>query len=172
MNLAVLWKLPILFVCENNGYAEFTSREEHSNVKHVSAFAAPYGMPARTVDGNDLLVVHAPRPATPLPACVAVMALIFSSVMTYRMAGHFVGDAQHYRSKEELAAMQEKDPIERLKRHLIERGVPESELVGIGEEARQEVVQAVERARAAPQPDPATVMEYVYSAPSLAGISG
>ena len=59
LNLAVLWKLPLLFVCENNGYAEFTSREEHSNVKHVSAFAAPYGMPANTIDGNDLLAVHA-----------------------------------------------------------------------------------------------------------------
>ena len=49
----------MLFVCENNGYAEFTSREEHSNVNHVSAFAAPYGMPAKTIDGNDLRVVYA-----------------------------------------------------------------------------------------------------------------
>jgi TPP-dependent pyruvate/acetoin dehydrogenase alpha subunit len=171
VNLAVLWKLPLLFVCENNGYAEFTSREEHSNVKHVSAFAAPYGMATKTVDGNDLRVVHA-------AAGEAIASLrrgegpYLLECMTYRMAGHFVGDAQHYRSKEELAAMQEKCPIERLKRHLMERGVSESELAGIGEEARQEVLQAVERARAAPQPDPATVMDYVYSAPSLAGISG
>ena len=59
LNLATLWKLPLLFVCENNGYAEFTSREEHSNVNHVSAFAAPYGIPTQTIDGNDLLAVHA-----------------------------------------------------------------------------------------------------------------
>src|SRR6185312_15415883 len=59
VNLAVLWKLPLLFVCENNGYAEFTSRQEHSNVNHVSGFAAPYGMPAKTIDGNDLRVVYA-----------------------------------------------------------------------------------------------------------------
>src|SRR5215469_7786207 len=59
VNLAVLWKLPILFVCENNGYAEFTSREEHSNVQHVSDFALPYRMPAKTIDGNDLIAVHA-----------------------------------------------------------------------------------------------------------------
>jgi pyruvate dehydrogenase E1 component alpha subunit len=168
VNLAVLWKLPLLFVCENNGYAEFTSRAEHSNVKQVSAFAAPYGMPAKTVDGNDLLEVHA-------AARDAIARLRNSDgpylleCMTHRMAGHYVGDAQHYRSKEELAAAKEKCPIERLKRHLIKCGVEESELAAIHEEARQEVLQAVARARAGPRPDPATVLEYVYSAPSLAG---
>jgi len=167
VNIAVLWKLPLLFVCENNGYAEFTSREEHSNVKRVSAFAAPYGMPASTIDGNDLPAVHA-------AAGEAIAALRRGSgpylleCMTYRMAGHFVGDAQHYRSKDELAAIKEKCPIERLKRHLIECGAKESELDAIGEEAKQEVLDAVARARASPRPDPATVLDYVYSAPTLA----
>jgi acetoin:2,6-dichlorophenolindophenol oxidoreductase subunit alpha len=171
LNLAVLWKLPLLFVCENNGYAEFTSREEHSNVKQVSAFAAPYGMPARTIDGNDLLAVHA-------AAQDAIAALRRGSgpylleCMTHRLAGHFVGDAQLYRSKEELSAIKEKCPIERLKRHLIGWGAKESELDAIALTARQEVLHAVERARAAPRPDPATVLDYVYSAPSLAAASG
>lgn len=171
VNLAVLWKLPVLFVCENNGYAEFTSREEHSNVKHVSSFAAPYGMPARTVDGNDLRVVYT-------AARDAIAGLRNGSgpylleCMTYRMAGHYVGDAQHYRSKEELAAMQEKCPIERLRRYLTEQGVAESELARIGEDAKREILEAVEGARAAARPDPSTVLEYVYSAPSLASISG
>jgi pyruvate dehydrogenase E1 component alpha subunit len=171
LNLAVLWKLPVLFVCENNGYAEFTSREEHSNVKLVSAFAAPYGMPAKTIDGNDLLAVHA-------QAGAAITGLrhgtgpFLLECMTYRMAGHFVGDAQHYRSKEELAAVKEKCPIERLKRYLIDGGVQEFELDAIGEEVKQEVLHATARARAEPSPDPATVLDFVYSAPSLAGISG
>lgn len=171
VNLAVLWKLPVLFVCENNGYAEFTSREEHSNVNHVSGFAAPYGMPAKTVDGNDLRVVHA-------AAGDAIEGLRHGSgpylleCMTYRFAGHYVGDAQHYRSKEELAAMQEKCPIERLKRHLAEQGVAAGELARIEEEARREIQEAVEGARAAARPDPATVMDYVYSAPLLAGTPG
>ena len=171
VNLAVLWKLPILFVCENNGYAEFTSREEHSNVKQVSAFAAPYGMPARTIDGNDLLAVHA-------AARHAIAELRRGSgphlleCMTYRMAGHFVGDAQRYRSKDELAAMKEKCPIERLKRHLMGCGANEGELDALGEDARQEVLQAVARARAEPRPDPATVLEFVYSSPLLAAASG
>jgi pyruvate dehydrogenase E1 component alpha subunit len=83
-----------------------------------------------------------------------------------------VGDAQHYRSKEELAAMREKDPIERLKRHLVEQGVAQADLDAIGEEAKQTVQQAVERARAASRPVPGTVGEYVYSTPALAAISG
>jgi acetoin:2,6-dichlorophenolindophenol oxidoreductase subunit alpha len=171
VNLAALWKLPLLFVCENNGYAEFTSREEHSNVKHVSTFAAPYDIAAKTVDGNDVRVVHA-------AAGEAIAKLrrgegpYLLECMTYRMAGHFVGDAQHYRSKEELAAMREKDPIERLKRHLLEQGVAQSDLDAIGEEARQTVQQAVERARAASHPGAETVGRYVYSASALAAISG
>jgi pyruvate dehydrogenase E1 component alpha subunit len=165
LNLAALWKLPVLFVCENNGYAEFTSREEHSNVKQVSAFAAPYGMPAGTIDGNDLRAVHA-------AAGAAVAAIRRGSgpylleCMTYRMAGHFVGDAQRYRSKQELAAIKEKCPIERLKLKLIEWGAKQGELDALAEETRQEVLQAVERARASPPPDPAAVLDYVYGAPS------
>jgi acetoin:2,6-dichlorophenolindophenol oxidoreductase subunit alpha len=171
LNLAALWKLPLLFVCENNGYAEFTSREEHSNVTRVSAFAAPYQMPAGTVDGNDLPAVHAAAGAA-IAAIRRGAGPYLLECMTNRMAGHFVGDAQHYRSKEELAAVKEKCPIERLKRHLMERGANEDELDAIGEEARQEVLQAVARARASPRPDPATVLEYVYSSPSLAVDTG
>src|SRR5512145_2957701 len=171
LNLAALWRLPVLFVCENNGYAEFTSREEHSNVAQVASFAAPYAMPARTIDGNDLPAVHA-------AAGEAIASLrggngpYLLECMTFRMAGHYVGDAQHYRSKEELAAVREKCPIERLKRHLMERGVEQEELDAIGERAKQEVQQAVERARAAPRPDAATVLDDVYRSPSLNAIPG
>jgi len=171
MNLAVLWKLPLLFVCENNGYAEFTSREEHSVVKHVSAFAVPYGLPAATIDGNDLLAVHA-------AAGDAIARLrhgegpYLLECMTYRMTGHYVGDAQHYRSKEELAALKEKCPIERLKRHLLASGLAADRLDAIAEEARLEVSRAVEAARAAPRPDPATVLNDVYRSPALSGMPG
>jgi acetoin:2,6-dichlorophenolindophenol oxidoreductase subunit alpha len=167
LNLAALWKLPLLLVCENNGYAEFTSRDEHSNVTQVSAFAAPYGIAASTIDGNDLLLVHA-RAGEAVAGVRRGQGPYLLECMTYRMAGHFVGDAQHYRSKEEVAAMRARCPIERLKRHLIERGVAESELDAIGDAARAEVLQAVERARAEPHPDPATVLDYVYSSPDLA----
>ncbi len=171
LNLAALWHLPVLFVCENNGYAEFTSREEHSNVTQVSSFAAPYGIATKTIDGNDLPAVYA-------AARHAIESLrrgagpYLLECMTFRMAGHYVGDAQQYRSKEELAEIREKCPIERLKRLLIERGVDPKELEAIGERARIEVLRAVERALEAPPPEPATVLEHVYRAPELAGIQG
>jgi TPP-dependent pyruvate/acetoin dehydrogenase alpha subunit len=171
LNLAALWHLPVLFVCENNGYAEFTSREEHSNVKHVSSFAAPYGIATKTVDGNDLPTVLA-------AAAQAIDILrrgggpYLLECMTFRMAGHYVGDSQQYRSKEELAEVREKCPIERLKRYLIARGHPPEELDLIAEQTKNEVLGAVERARAAPRPDPATVLEFVYRAPALAAIQG
>jgi len=171
LNLAALWKLPILFVCENNGYAEFTSREEHSNVQQASAFAKPYGMPAITIDGNDLLTVHATA-GNAIAGLRRGSGPYFLECMTYRMAGHFVGDAQNYRSKEELAAMKEKCPIERLKRYLMENGATEGELGAIAEEARLEVLQAVAHARADPRPDPTTVLDFVYSAPRLSGGPG
>ena len=171
LNLAALWRLPVLFVCENNGYAEFTSREEHSTAKHVSSFAAPYGIAATTIDGNDLPAVFA-------AAHLAIESLrrgagpYLLECMTFRIAGHYVGDAQQYRSKEELAAIREKCPIERMKRYLIERGVSPEELDVIGEHASKAVLQAVERALAAPRPDPASVMDWVYRAPALAAIPG
>jgi TPP-dependent pyruvate/acetoin dehydrogenase alpha subunit len=163
INLAVLWQLPVLFVCENNGYAEFTSREEHSKVAFVRRFAEPYEMPAATIDGNDVLAV--------LAAAGEVVSKLRNGAgpyllecMTYRMAGHFVGDPQHYRSKEELAAWLDRDPIERLKRYLLQSGVMEDELDSVGESARQEVQRAAERARTAPRPNPVGVLENVYSA--------
>jgi pyruvate dehydrogenase E1 component alpha subunit len=171
LNLAALWRLPLLFVCENNGVAEFTSREEHSNVKHVSSFAAPYGIAAKTIDGNDLPTVWAAaRDAIESLRRGAGPYLL--ECMTFRMAGHYVGDSQQYRSKEEIAEIREKCPIERLKRHLVERGVKAEELDGIGELCKKDVHEAVERARAAPRPDPATMMDYVYRSPALAAIPG
>jgi acetoin:2,6-dichlorophenolindophenol oxidoreductase subunit alpha len=171
LNLAVLWKLPVLFVCENNGYAEFTSREEHSTVKFVRRFAEPYEMAAATIDGNDLLAVYA-------AAGKAIAGLrqgngpYLLECMTHRLAGHFVGDAQRYRSKEELAAMREKDPIERLQRHLLQNGVAQDVLEATGERARQTVLDAVQRARASPPPDPSGVLDGVYAAECLNTLNG
>ena len=163
LNMASLWHLPLLFVCENNGYAEFTSREEHSKVGKVSAFAAPYGISAQTVDGNDVLTVFdAAREAVGHIRSHGGPWLL--ECMTFRMAGHYVGDAQRYRSKEEIAAMKEMDPIDRLRRKLIERQGSEDQLDAIATRVKSEVESAVARARSAARPDPAGVMDYVYSA--------
>ena len=171
LNLAALWRLPVLFVCENNGYAEFTSREEHSNVKHVSDFAAPYGIATKTIDGNDLEAVLAAA-GEAIEAVRRGAGPYLLECMTFRMAGHYVGDAQQYRSREELAEIREKCPIERLKRRLIERGVDMEELEAIGEGARKAVLQAVGHALEAPRPDAATVLDHVYRSPAFAAIPG
>jgi TPP-dependent pyruvate/acetoin dehydrogenase alpha subunit len=171
LNLASLWRLPVLLVCENNGYAEFTARAEHSNVKQVSSFAQPYAIPTQTIDGNDLPTVYA-------AAKVAVEELrggagpYLLECMTYRMAGHYVGDSQQYRSKEELASIREKCPIERLKKRLLSQGVKSEELDRLAERTTQMVQQAVARARAAARPDPSTVLENVYRSPALQAIPG
>jgi pyruvate dehydrogenase E1 component alpha subunit len=171
LNLAALWRLPVLFVCENNGVAEFTTREEHSNVKFVSAFAAPYGIATQTVDGNDLPAVFA-------AARVAIDAVrsgngpYLLECMTFRMAGHYVGDSQQYRSKEELAEIREKCPIERLKGQLLGLGAAAEELDAIAERCKNEVLEAVGRALAGPRPDPAGVLDDVYRSPALDGIQG
>jgi pyruvate dehydrogenase E1 component alpha subunit len=167
LNLAALWKLPLLFVCENNGYAEFTSRAEHSPVQQVAAFAAPYGVTAQTIDGNELRAVH-------IAAGQALSQLRrgegphLLECMTYRLAGHYVGDSQHYRSKEERAAAMAHCPIQRLRQQLEAEGVTVVELDTIAHNTEQEVRAAVEAARAAPRPDAGSVLDYVYSAPIVA----
>lgn len=171
LNLAALWKLPVFFVCENNGYAEFTSREEHSKVALVRRFAEPYEMPADTIDGNDVLVVLAAA-GEAIGKVRAGDGPYLLECMTYRMAGHFVGDPQHYRSKEELAAWRDKDPIERLRRHLLQSGIAASELDSAGESVRQEVQRAADAARAAPRPNPVDVLAEVYSAKCLNSTAG
>jgi TPP-dependent pyruvate/acetoin dehydrogenase alpha subunit len=171
LNLAMLWKLPVLFVCENNGYAEFTSREQHSNVAFVRRFAEPYEMAADTIDGNDVLAVLAAA-GEAIGRLRSGEGPYLLECMTYRMAGHFVGDPQHYRSKEELTTWQDKDPIERLKRHLLQSGIEAAEVESAGERARQEVEHAAQRARAAPRPDPANVLADVYRAQCLNAKAG
>jgi TPP-dependent pyruvate/acetoin dehydrogenase alpha subunit len=171
LNLAALWRLPVLFVCENNGYAEFTSREEHSNVKHVSSFAAPYAIATQTIDGNDLPgVFSAARHA--IEAVRGGAGPYLLECMTFRMAGHYVGDSQQYRSKEDLAAIREKCPIERFRRYLLERGVTQDSLDAIDERTTRAVLEAVKHALEAPRPDPATAFDFVYRAPELAAIPG
>jgi pyruvate dehydrogenase E1 component alpha subunit len=161
----------VLFVCENNGYAEFTSREEHSNVQRVSSFAAPYAIGTLTIDGNDLPAVYTAA-GRAIEGLRGGQGPYLLECMTFRLAGHYVGDSQQYRSKEELAAARGKCPIERLGKRLVADGVDPAELEAHAESARQEVLQAVERARAAPRPDPHSVLDYVYSAAALHSIPG
>lgn len=170
LNLAALWRLPVLFVCDNNGYAEFSRREEHSPVPQASAFAAPYGIPAQVVDGADVLaVVQGARQAA---ACLRQGAgPWFLECMTYRRSGHYAGDSQTYRSADENAAWEQQDPLQRLARLLAERGCPEARLAALAGRARTEMDQVRARARRARRPDPAAVLAHVYADTSCAATS-
>jgi len=162
MNLASLWRLPLLFVCENNGYAEFTRREEHSNVYQVHKFAAPYEIPATVVDGNDVLAVEAAA-AGLLAGMRTATGPGFLECMTYRLAGHYVGDPEQYRSKADISAWADRDPIERLKKHLQQQGSQEDTLRAIESEVRAELDAVVKRARAAAAPKTDGIVANVYA---------
>ena len=142
VNIAALWRLPAILVCENNGFAEFTPRSAHTVVERVSDVVAPYGFPRETVDGNDLHAVHEAFGRF-LAQARAGGGPFLLECLTHRLGGHYEGDAQHYREQigdDEWRAI---DPILRL------GGGEELE-----EEARAEVEDAVEFARASPYPPP------------------
>ncbi|NKQ55007.1 thiamine pyrophosphate-dependent dehydrogenase E1 component subunit alpha [Amycolatopsis sp. K13G38] len=161
LNLAALWRLPVVFVCENNLYAEMTPIDVHLSNKTVAAFADAYGIPGETIDGNDVLAVHdaAARAVDRARAGHGPSLLEFR---TYRWRGHFEGDAQRYRSADEVAAWRERDPL-RLLSAVTDQELTD-ELSRIAKDCEQEVERAVEWAKAQPQPEAGSLIEHVYTA--------
>lgn len=159
LNIAALWSLPVLFVCENNGYAEFTARSEHTRVEHVVDLARPYGITARTIDGNDALaVVQAVRELSEHVRSGRGPALL--ECITFRLAGHYIGDPAKYREAAVLAEWRERDPLARLARaaSISEDAQRESE-----RRAREAIDAAVRFAAASPWPSAADLVSDVYA---------
>ena len=147
LNLAALWRLPVLFVCENNGFAEFSPLElQHPLAPHERASA--YGLTAQVVDGNDVLAVQAAA-ASAVRALRAGEGPAFLEARTYRHRGHYEGDPERYRSAEEVAHAKESDP-------LLRQGGD----AGTEAEVAAEVEAAVGAARAQPSPAAAEVTRY------------
>jgi pyruvate dehydrogenase E1 component alpha subunit len=122
MNLAALWKLPVLFLCENNLYAMGTSIARHQSLPDVSRKASGYGVPAECVDGMDVLEVErAVRLAVDTVRCGAGPFLL--EAQTYRFRAHSMYDAELYRSKEEVEQWKQRDPIPHLSGRLREQGI-------------------------------------------------
>lgn len=162
LNLAALWKLPIVFVCEHNGYAEMTPISAHLANPEVTELAAAYGMPAVKIDGNDAAaVVAASRDAVDRARRGDGPSLVEAS--TTRWRGHFEGDPQRYRAREEIQAMTERDPILAWRKVLAsDHGVGDDELDRLDDRIRADVVQAAEAAEAMPLSDPAGLLRFVY----------
>jgi TPP-dependent pyruvate/acetoin dehydrogenase alpha subunit len=164
LNIASLWNLPVLFVCENNGYAEFTPLAAHTRVERLASHAATYGIPATTVDGNDLLAVRAAvRDA--VEHARSGNGPAFVEALTYRLRGHYEGDPAKYRELAELDEWKAKDPIARFVSHLGDLGLdpggrPSAAAV---QRARARVDAAAETALEAPRAGPSDLLQHVYA---------
>lgn len=148
INIAALWKLPVILVCENNGYAEFTPAAEHTVVERVSAHGQVYGIPGVVIDGNDVLAVQKATEAA-VKRARSGEGPSFVECLTYRLRGHYVGDPASYRKAEEVAEWVEKDPIRRLAKHL---RIKQPAHQKVEDAARVRVEQAVEFAMKSPLP--------------------
>jgi pyruvate dehydrogenase E1 component alpha subunit len=163
VNLAALWRAPLILVCENNGFAEFTPRSAHTVVERVSDVVSPYGFSRETVDGNDVVAVR--------EACARFVGEarggggpFLLECLTHRLRGHYEGDPQRYREALAADEWQALDPILRLQRRGIEDGwLGEDAPERLEQEAREEVEEAVRFARESPFPPPGLTSELVYA---------
>jgi len=162
LNMASIWKLPIVFVCENNQYGMSGSIKKMVNIEDLSIRAASYGMPGGRVDGNDVLAVYGAVKDARERVLTNGPELIVCE--TYRINGHSKSDANAYRTKEEIAEWRLKCPILRFRKKLIEDNTfTEAELDGIDEAAQKTIDDAETFAKASPLPAAETVMDDIYA---------
>lgn len=164
-NMAALWKLPIIYLCEENQYAEFSPSRPFIAVDRLEHKAQAFGMPTVTVDGNDVLAVY--EAARRVVAWArAGGGPTFMVARTYRIEGHTVGDPLSYRPKEEaeLWKSAERDPISRFGRRLVgEFGFAEADLEAQRLQARADIDEAIAFGKASPEPDLPALFEDVYA---------
>jgi acetoin:2,6-dichlorophenolindophenol oxidoreductase subunit alpha len=153
LNMAAVAKLPVVFVCENNLYGEFTPLADSTAGADIASRAAGYAVPSEVVDGNDLWAVHdaAERAVTRARAGDGPTLL---ECRTYRHYGHSKSDPGSYRPEGELEQWLERDPLKLARARLLAEGVSEAQIMEVDERVTDELDRAVERALAAPYPDP------------------
>jgi acetoin:2,6-dichlorophenolindophenol oxidoreductase subunit alpha len=152
LNIASLWQLPVIFVCENNGYAEFTPLSAHTKIERLAQHAKTYGIPASTVDGNDLLAVRRAM-SKAVEHCRKGQGPVFVECLTHRMRGHYEGDPAKYRELSQLAEWKKKDPIARVSRLLKSKKIiSDKELEDLENDARARAEKAAEFSLASPWP--------------------
>jgi pyruvate dehydrogenase E1 component alpha subunit len=163
VNLATLWGLPLILVCENNGFAEFTPRSAHTNVERVSDVVAPYEVARETVDGNDVLAVWDAFGRF-LAHARAGKGPFLLECLTHRLRGHYEGDPGKYREAIAKADWQEKDPILRLQRHGVASGwFSEDDAAAIDREASEAVDRAESFGGESRFPDEDVMASLVYA---------
>ena len=161
-NLAMTWKLPVIFICENNHYAMGTSVERTSNVTDIYKLADAYDMPGDSVDGMDMEAVHN-SVARAVKRARDGEGPTLLEMKTYRYRGHSMSDPQKYRTKEEVEIYKEKDPIEIARLKLVEFfNVEDTEIEEINERVRIEVEESVQFAEESPWPSDDELYKDVY----------
>jgi Pyruvate/2-oxoglutarate dehydrogenase complex, dehydrogenase (E1) component, eukaryotic type, alpha subunit len=162
MNLAALWKLPVIFVCENNGFGISVPLKESTSVDDISKRASGYGIPGYTVDGNDVFSIDEAMQLA-LKRAKAGEGPTLIECKTYRWLGHWTGDPQVYRTREEVEEWKKKCPIKRLGEYLLKNKIiSEAEISQIEQQSQADVEAAAAFALESPEPDPATVMNDVF----------
>jgi pyruvate dehydrogenase E1 component alpha subunit len=160
LNLAQLWQVPVVFVCENNRWSESTPQSQHQPIEDLTQRAAAFGMRALHVDGQDVEAVHLAA-LDALQHARAGRGPVLLVCETERLTGHYIGDPQVYRDKDELRKLQEtRDPIENLRAQL---ALSEEEWAGLDAEAHSVVDAALEFALAGTDPEPSDALKYVYA---------
>ncbi|MEU2537658.1 thiamine pyrophosphate-dependent dehydrogenase E1 component subunit alpha [Streptomyces iakyrus] len=163
LNLAAVWKLPVLFVCENNLYMEYTPIADVTAVPRPAADRAPaHGIPGEVVDGNDVVAVEEAVGRLARRARAGDGPAVLEAE-TYRHFGHSRADPAAYRPAEEVERWLKHDPLDLARGRLAELGVDEETLAGADERARAVVERAVEAAKAAPPPDPREALTDVWA---------
>ena len=163
INMASIWDLPIIYLCENNVYGMSTSVKEAFNIEKISDRKCAYGIEGLTIDGNNLVeVFNAVSHFT--GECRAGRGPVLIESLTYRWMGHSKSDAQVYRTKEEIKQWVERDPIERYKKILIDQKIlTEKEDRDLEKEAISQIEEAAKFARESPFPEPSEVEDDVYA---------
>ena len=163
LNMAALWRLPVVFVCENNRYGMSTSTERSMSVRDVADRAPAYGIPARIVDGNRFADVADAAFEAIDRARDGGPSLIESK--TYRIRGHSRSDRNRYRTREEIEEWSRRDPIVQLETELAALGIMDrSQIEAIHREASAEIEAAIAFAAGAAEPDPADLLVDVVAA--------
>jgi pyruvate dehydrogenase E1 component alpha subunit len=162
LNLAAVWSLPVVFVCQNNGYGESTAFSKAARQENVAVRAAAYGMPGVCVDGNDPLAIYDAMDSAVGRARSGEGPTLVEA-RTYRFWGHYFGDMMGYMPSEERAAAMEADPVPRYRAWLIEQGhVTDEQLAGFEASVEAEISDAIDFARNSAPPDPDELLVDVY----------
>ena len=163
LNLASVWKLPIVYLCENNLYAETNPVGKHLNIKDIAVRADAYNIEAVIINGMDVLDVYGKMKKT-LKEVREGKGPILVEAKTYRYCGHYDGDPEVYREQEEIKKWREKDPIKKLEILLKKEGFIESkDLENIKKEIELEIKDAITFAKGSPEPDARSVLDYVFT---------